>query len=79
MRDRKVIMCVDGQDSEGVSITTGLPQGSPLSPALIVIHIAYIHEVVEGRVEDNRGISNVVNLGLPSHGISRSFSAYGVI
>ena len=30
MRDQRVIMSVDGQDGEGIGVTTGLPQGSPV-------------------------------------------------
>ena len=47
MRDRRVIMSVDGQDGEPTDVTTGLPQGSPSSPALFAICIADIHEAVE--------------------------------
>ena len=57
MRNRRFIMSVDGQDSKAVSVTNGLPQGSPISPALFAIYSADIHEAVEGRVEDSRGIS----------------------
>ena len=49
MRDRRVIMSVDGQDGEPISITTGLPQGSPISPVLFALYIADIHETVEGQ------------------------------
>ena len=57
MRDRKVIITVDGQDSEAVSFKTGRPQGWPISPTLFGIYIVDVHEAVEGRVEDGRGIS----------------------
>lgn len=56
MRDRKVIMSVDGEPME---VTTGLPQGSPTSPVLFAIYVADIHKAVEGQVEDSRGISFV--------------------
>ena len=59
MRDRKVIMSVDGQDGEPVSVTTGLPQGSPISPVLFAHYVAEIHGAVEDQVEDSRGISFV--------------------
>ena len=61
MRDRRVIMSVDGQDGEpmAMEVTTGLPQGSPISPALFAIYIADIHGAVEDQVEDSRGISYV--------------------
>ena len=43
MRDRKVIMSVDGQGDEAREVTTGLSQGSPISPVLFAIYIAEIH------------------------------------
>ena len=55
MRDRKVIMSVDGQGGEALDVTTGLPQGSPISPALF----ADIHQAVENEVDGSRGISFV--------------------
>ena len=45
-----------GQDGEPVSVTTGLPQGSPISPVLFALYIADIRGVVEGQVADSRGI-----------------------
>ena len=59
MRDRRVIVSVDGQDSEPMSATTGLPQGSPISPVLFAIYISDIHQAVESQAEDYRGISFV--------------------
>ena len=60
MRDRRAIMSVDGQHSEVQYVTIGLPQGSPIPPALLVIlYIAEAHGAVEGRVEGRRGISFV--------------------
>ena len=59
IRDRRVITSVDGQDGEEVPVTTGLPQGSPVSPVLFALYIAEIHQVVESQAEDCRGISFV--------------------
>lgn len=59
LRGRRVTMSVNGQDSEEMEVTTGLPQGSPVSPVLFAICIADIHEVEESHVEDSRGISFV--------------------
>lgn len=52
-------MSVDGQDGEPVRVTTGLPQGFPISPVLFALCIAEILGAVEGQVEDSRGISFV--------------------
>ena len=59
MQDRRVIMSLDGQDGDEMPVTTGLPQGSPVSPVLFAIYVADIHRVVEDQVEDSRGISFV--------------------
>ena len=52
-------MNVNGQDGEPESITTGLPQGSPVSPVLFGIYISGIHETVQTRVQGGAGISFV--------------------
>ena len=59
MRDWRVIMSVDGQDGESTDVTTGLLQGSFISPAHFAIYIADIHYAAERQVEDSRGISFV--------------------
>ena len=51
MQGRRVVMSVDGQDGEAREVTTGLPQGSPVSPVLFAIYIADIHGEVEGQMD----------------------------
>lgn len=52
-----MVMCIDGQNGELITATTGLPQGSPISPVLFAIYIAEIRGAVGIQVEDSRGIS----------------------
>lgn len=59
MRNRGAVLSVGGQEGEEVEVTTGLPQGSPVSPVLFALHIAEIHQAVESQVEDSRGTSFV--------------------
>ena len=59
MRNRRVAMSLDGQEGEEMEVTTGLPQGSPVSPVLFAIYIAEIHQAVEDQIEDCQGISFV--------------------
>ena len=61
MRNCSVIMSVDGQDSQVQEVTTGLPQGSPVSLVLFNLYIGEIHGLgaVEGRVPGAQGISFV--------------------
>ena len=45
-------MGVDGQEGEAtMGVTTGLPQGSPISTVLFAIYIAEIHQAVEDQAE----------------------------
>ena len=59
MRDRRVVMSVDGRGDDAREATTGLPQGSPVSPVLFAIYIAETHEAVESQVEECQRISFV--------------------
>lgn len=59
MRDRRAIVGADSQDSEPMEVTTGLNQGSPISPAPPAIFVADIHQAAESQVEDSQGISFV--------------------
>ena len=70
---QRVIMS-DDQDGEPMNVTTGLPQGSPISPVLSAIHIAGIHGAAESQVEDSRGVSFVdgVTLLVEGTGINPS-------
>ena len=52
-------MSVNGQDCEPIDVTTGLSQGSPITPVLFAIYIADIHQAVVDKTEDCRGISFV--------------------
>lgn len=52
-------MSIDGRDSDSTEVTTGLPQGPPISPVLFAIYIADIHQAVENQAEDSRVISFV--------------------
>ena len=59
MRDRMVIMSVDGQDRPPMQVTTGLPQGSSVSPVLFNLYIGEIHGAVEQRVPGSQALSFV--------------------
>jgi len=59
MTDRRVKMAVDRQEGGEMEVTTGLPQGSAVSPILFAIHIAEVHEFVESRVPGVRALSFV--------------------
>ena len=46
MQNRKVIMNINGHDGEPEEVTTGLPQGSPVTPVLFAIYISEVHAAV---------------------------------
>ena len=50
MRDRRVIMSVDGQDNDHMEGTADLPQGSQTSLVLLAIYIVDIHQAVGGQM-----------------------------
>ena len=50
MQDRWIIMNVNGHDGEREKVTTGLPQGSPVSPVLFGIYISGVHGAVQDKV-----------------------------
>ena len=52
-------MSTDSQDDTAREVTTGLPQGSPISPVLFATYVAEIHEAVQKQVEVCQGISFV--------------------
>ena len=58
MRDRRIIMSVDGQHGEAVSVTTGLPQGSAILPVLFAIYSLKFMKRWRARW-DSRGMSFV--------------------
>jgi len=61
MEDRKVIMSMDGKEGDSMDVETGVPQGSPVSPALFVIYLSGLFGQVEKKekVSGSEGISFV--------------------
>ena len=59
MRDRRIIMNINGQIGDPEKIMTGLPQGSPVSPVLFGIYISGVHGEVQCKVQGVAGISFV--------------------
>jgi hypothetical protein len=59
MSDRRATLRMDGREGKVMDITTGVPQGSPLSPNLFVIYISELFGKVEERAEDAVALSFV--------------------
>lgn len=47
MQDRRVRMVIDGAEEE-IGVTTGLPQGSSVSPIIFIIYVSGVHQAGEG-------------------------------
>ena len=51
MRERRIQMVIDGHEEEEMEVTTGLPQGSAVSPILFIIYIREVHGAVEDKCD----------------------------
>ena len=47
-RRPRVRMVIDGKEEEETEVTTGLPQGSLVSPILFIIYVSGVHQAGEG-------------------------------
>ena len=72
MHDRRVIMSVDGQDDEPREVTTGLPQGSPVSPVLFAIYIALLVENRHRRIAEAGQAEWSLSTEFPRHLLAAS-------
>jgi len=61
MEDRKVIMSMDGKEGDNMDVETEIPQGSPVSPVLLIIYLSGLFGQVEHKEEEcgSEGISFV--------------------
>jgi ribonuclease HI len=70
LTDRKVLLVIDGHQGQEHSINSGVPQGSPVSPILFIIHISGIFKAIEEAVPGVRALSFADDIGLLAHGNS---------
>jgi len=61
MEDRKLIILMDGKEGDSMDVERGVPQGSPVSPVLLVIYLLGLFGQVEKKEEEcgSEGISFV--------------------
>jgi len=61
MEERKVITSMDEKEGDSMHVETGVPEGSPVSPVLVVIYLSGLFGQVEETEEESgsEGISFV--------------------
>ncbi|EED15961.1 reverse transcriptase, putative [Talaromyces stipitatus ATCC 10500] len=64
LSDWRVTLVIDGHVGKEASISSGLPQGSPVSPILFVLYVHGLSRAIESRVPEVRGLSFVDDQGL---------------
>uniref|UniRef100_A0A093V4Z1 Putative RNA-directed DNA polymerase from transposon X-element n=1 Tax=Talaromyces marneffei PM1 TaxID=1077442 RepID=A0A093V4Z1_TALMA len=64
MSNRRAMLVIDGHIGEEVPISSGLPQGSPVSPILFVLYVRLLVAAIESAVPEVRGLSFVDDQGL---------------
>ncbi|QGA12366.1 hypothetical protein EYB26_000010 [Talaromyces marneffei] len=64
MSNRRAMLVIDGHISEEVPISSGLPQGSPVSPILFVLYVRLLAAAIESAVPEVRGLSFMDDQGL---------------
>ncbi|KAL1980085.1 hypothetical protein VTN96DRAFT_4674 [Rasamsonia emersonii] len=70
LADRRVQLVIDGHQGLENPISSGVPQGSPVSPILFVIYISGVVEAVEAAVPGIRALSFADDIGLIALGNS---------
>ncbi|EED21750.1 endonuclease/reverse transcriptase, putative [Talaromyces stipitatus ATCC 10500] len=64
LSDRRVTLVIDGHVGKEVPISSGLPQGSPVSPILFVLYVHGLSRAIERSVPEVRCLSFVDDQGL---------------
>jgi hypothetical protein len=71
MEESKVIMSMDGKEGDRMDVETGVPQGSPVSPVLLVIYLLGLFGKVEkdAKESESQGISFVDDVAWVVEGV----------
>lgn len=66
--DRKLQLTINGYTNQEVKIETGIPQGSPVSPILLLIYISGVFDKVQEELPKVLSLSFVDGLGFIASG-----------
>lgn len=64
MSNRRALLVIDGHAGDEAPISSGLPQGSPVSPILFVLYVRLLATAIEDAVPGVRGLSFMDDQGL---------------
>ncbi|KAL1978972.1 hypothetical protein VTN96DRAFT_7858 [Rasamsonia emersonii] len=70
LADRRVQLVIDGHQCPEHPISSGVPQGSPVSPILFVIYLSGVFRAIEAAVPGIRALSFADDIGLIALGSS---------
>jgi hypothetical protein len=64
LSNRRALLVIDGHAGKEVPVSSGLPQGSPVSPILFVLYVRLLATAIESAVPGVRGLSFMDDQGL---------------
>lgn len=64
LSDRRAWLVIDGHPGKEAPISSGLPQGSPVSPILFILYVRQLAGAIEATVPGVRGLSFMDDQGL---------------
>ena len=64
MNDRRLCLAFDGQRQESQKVTTGIPQGSPISPILFLIYIRGLFPKIKASFSNSTSLSFIDDIAL---------------
>ena len=64
MDNRRLCLAFDGQRQESQKVTTGIPQGSPISPILFLIYIRGLFPKIKASFSNSTSLSFIDDIAL---------------
>ncbi len=64
LQNRVIGLAFDGERQKSKEITTGIPQGSPISPILFLIYIRYLFPKIRAKIGNLQSLSYIDDVAL---------------